>query len=155
MFMVSASARPESAGVVAARLRTALRAFAASPPQGAALARARKRAVQSWPLTLESHGQLLASWLAGDAAGMPATHLSAMPEALGAATGAAAANGLRDGVTLLIAGPALRMQGRLSALGRVDNVERHMKRCYQQASLRGGVASLRQRCRRRWTGEGR
>ncbi len=122
MFLVSATARPESAGVVAARLRTSLRTFAATPVQEATLARARKRAVQSWPLTLESHGQLLASWLAGDAAGLPATHLWTMPEALGSATGAAAVRGLADGVTLLLAGPAQRMQGRLAALGRIDTL---------------------------------
>ncbi len=122
MFIVSATARPESAGVVAARLRSVLRAFSAAPVPGATLERARKRAVQSWPLTLESHGQLLASWLAGDAAGLPATHLSAMPELLAAATGATAVSGIADGVTLLLAGPARRMKGRLAALGHIDTL---------------------------------
>ncbi len=122
MFMVSATARPESAGVVATRLRSALRSFAATPPSTEALAAARQRAIRAWPLTLESHGQLLASWLAGDAAGLPADHLAHTPETIAGATGGTAIAALAKDLTLLVAGPAERMRGRLASLGRVDTL---------------------------------
>lgn len=122
LFMVSTTARPESAGVVALRLRNALRTFASRPVAAGTLADARQRAARSFPLTLESHGQLLASWLAGDAAGLPAGHLASTPESFASATGAAALESLGRDVTLLLAGPAQRMRGRLAELGRVDTL---------------------------------
>ncbi len=122
MLMVSATVRPESAGVVATRLQGALRSFTAKPPSDSALAAARLRAIHSWPLTLESHGQLLASWLAGDAAGLPADHLARTPETFASATGSAAFAALAKDLTLLVAGPAQRMRGRLASLGQVDTL---------------------------------
>ena len=122
LFMVSAQARPESAGVVAQRVRTSLAAFAASPPRGDALAALRRRVAGAWPLTLETHGQLISTWLAGDAAGLPAGHLAAWPDSLATATPDAAARSIGSGVTLLLAGPAERMKRSLSGLGRVDTV---------------------------------
>ena len=118
LLMVSATARPESTAAVAARVREALRAVATSPPAGEPLAAARKRAAQGWAFTVETLGQLLSSWLAGDAAGLPADHL------VGAAAGLRAAVPPATGLgspTLLLAGPALRMR-ELSRLGRVDTL---------------------------------
>ena len=122
LFMVSVQARPESAGVVTQRVRASLGAFASDPPRGDALAKIRRRATGSWPLTIETHGQLLSTWLAGDAAGLPAAHLTALPESLASATLEPAARGLGAGVTVLLAGPADRMKRSLSMLGRVDTV---------------------------------
>jgi hypothetical protein len=119
---VSATARPESAGVVAARLRSAVRSLGSSPPRGAGLEALRRRALGAWAFTLETHGQLLSSWLAGDAAGLPPGHLGAWPESLASATLAPAARALEGGGTLLFAGPAARMRGALAGLGRVDTV---------------------------------
>jgi hypothetical protein len=122
MFMVTSTARPESAGVAAARLQGAIRALAGRAPAAAALADARRRAARAFPLTLESHGQLLASWLAGDAAGLPAGHLASTPAALADADGAGALAAMGRDLTLLLAGPAARMRGRLATLGRVDTL---------------------------------
>ena len=122
LWMVSASARPESAGVVASRIRSALTGFAKAPPEGRALEPLRRRTLGSWLLSLETQGQLLSSWLAGDAAGLPADHLSAMPESLARATPRAAARALASGVTVLIAGPAQRMRGALASFGRLDTL---------------------------------
>lgn len=122
LLMVSASARPESAGVVASRARAALTGFAKSPPEGGALDPVRRRALGVWLLSLETQGQLLSSWLAGDAAGLPVDHLSAMPESLARATPRTAAQALASGVTMLIAGPAQRMRGALASLGRLDTL---------------------------------
>jgi len=120
MLVVSATARPESTAAVAGRVRAALRAFAAAPPAGAALEAARRRAAGAWPLSLETLGQLLASWLAGDNAGLPVDHLATMPEALLAADCAGPARAIGAGMTLLLAGPAQKMQGRLASLGPVE-----------------------------------
>jgi zinc protease len=122
LLVVSATARPESAGVVAARLRSAVRSLGTSPPRGAGLEALRRRALGAWAFTLETHGQLLSSWLAGDAAGLPPGHLGAWPESLASATLAPAARALEGGGTLLLAGPAARMRGALAGLGRVDTV---------------------------------
>src|SRR6185436_12937012 len=110
LFMVSMQARPESAGVVVQRVRASLDAFASGPPRGDALEKLRRRAAGNWPLTIETHGQLLSTWLAGDAAGLPAGHLAAFPESLASATPEAAARSLGAGVAVLIAGPAERMK---------------------------------------------
>ena len=118
LLLVSATARPESTAVVAARLRDALRSASASPPAGEALAAARKRAAQGWAFTVESLGQLLSSWLAGDAAGLPADHLAGAAAALRAATPPAPGAGMP---ALLLAGPTARMKD-LSRLGRVDTL---------------------------------
>ena len=122
MFMVSVSARPESAAAVASRLRGAIRDIASRTPSASELARARRRAAHAFPLTLESHGQILASWLAGDAAGLPASHLASTPASLESANGAAALPSLGGDLTLLLAGPAQRMRGTLGSLGRVDTL---------------------------------
>jgi len=102
LLMVSATARPEST---------------ASPLAGAALEAARKRAAQGWAFSVESLGQLLSSWLAGDAAGLPADHLAAAAAALRAG----APVGVSTPPALLLAGPAARMKG-LSRLGPVDTL---------------------------------
>jgi zinc protease len=122
LLLVSVQARPESAGVVASRVRGAIASFASSPPTGEALAKLRRRSAGAWPLTIETHGQLLSTWLAGDAAELPAAHLAALPDSLASATPAAAAQGLSAGVTVLIAGPAERMKRSLAGLGPVDTV---------------------------------
>ena len=118
LLMVSTTARPESTAAVAARVRDALRAVAASPPAGEPLAAARKRAAQGWAFTVETLGQLLSSWLAGDAAGLPADHLAGAAAALRA--GSPPTKGLGS-PALLLAGPALRMR-ELSRLGRIDTL---------------------------------
>jgi len=122
LLVVSAVAVPESAAAVAGRVRAALKAFAASPPVGDALAAARRRAQGVWSLSLETLGQLLATWLQGDAAGLPAGHLSRMPGDMAAASLADVARKLGGGATLLLAGPAERMKGRLAALGAVETL---------------------------------
>ena len=118
LLLVSATARPESTAAVAARVRDALRRAAASPPSGESLAAARKRAAQGWAFTVETLGQLLSSWLAGDAAGLPVNHLVGATAALRAAS---APPGATAGPALLIAGPAVRMKD-LSRLGRIDTL---------------------------------
>jgi len=135
LFMVSVQARPESAGVVAQRVRTSLGAFAAAPPRGDALAKVRRRASGGWPLTIETHGQLLSTWLAGEAAGLPATHLAALPESLTSGTMDAAAQGLGAGVTVLLAGPAERMKRSLAGLGRVDTVSVNSETAMAEAGV--------------------
>jgi predicted Zn-dependent peptidase len=122
LLLLSASARPESTAAVAARVRAVLRAFGDSPPAGGALDAARRRTAQAWPLSLETLGQVLASWLAGDAAGLPAGQLESMPAAFRAADCAGFARAIQSGYTLLLAGPADRMKGRLASLGEVETL---------------------------------
>ena len=122
LLLVNASARPESTASVALSIRGALRALAATPPTSAVLAAARHRAAGAWPLSLETLGQLLASWLAGDVAGLAADQLANMPAAFLAADMSAVARGITGGYTLLLAGPADRMKGRLGALGDVETL---------------------------------
>ena len=117
LLMVSAVARPESTASVAARVREALRSATAGPVSGTALEAARKRAAQGWAFTVESLGQLLSSWLAGDAAGMPADHLETAATALRAGTPPQ----LAAAPALLLAGPTARMKD-LSRLGRIDTL---------------------------------
>jgi zinc protease len=117
LLMVSATARPESTAAVAARVREALRAAVSSPPAPEALAAARKRVAQGWAFTVESLGQLLSSWLAGDAAGLPPDHLVGAAAALRAGTPTSSATA----PALLLAGPTARMKD-LSRLGRVDTL---------------------------------
>jgi predicted Zn-dependent peptidase len=122
LLLVSASARPESTATVAARVRAVLRTLASSPPAGAALDAARRRAAQAWPLSLETLGQVLAAWLAGDAAGLPAGHLDSMPAAFLAADCAAVARTIQSGYALLLEGPGERMKGRLASLGPIETL---------------------------------
>ncbi len=122
LLLVSASARPESAAVVAGRIQRALQTFAAPLP-AATLQAARQRAADSWPMTLETLGQLISSWLAGDVAGAPSDHLERLPAALATASVADVGRAVNSGYPLLLAGPADRMRGRLGALGVVDTVK--------------------------------
>jgi zinc protease len=122
LLLVSASARPESTAVVASRVRGVLRALGGSPPAGGALEAARHRTAQAWLLSLETLGQVLASWLAGDAAGLPAGQLDSMPAAFLAADCSGVAKSVQSGYTLLLEGPAGRMKGRLAALGEVETL---------------------------------
>jgi predicted Zn-dependent peptidase len=122
ILMVSASARPESTATVALRVRAALRSLAALPAGDGVLDAARRRAAGAWALSLESIGQVIATWLSGDAAGLPAGHLDRMPAALLAANLTSVAPAITGGYTLLLAGPAERMQGRLAALGEVETL---------------------------------
>jgi hypothetical protein len=118
---VSARALPESAAVVAGRMRSALSLLASAPLAPDRLAAARKRAAQGWGLSLETLGQLLSSWLAGDAAGLPAGHLAAAPDAFRAAELPSLAALDVGHATLLVQGPAARMSG-LASLGPVDTL---------------------------------
>src|SRR5205814_438315 len=122
LLVVSASVRPESTAAVASRVRAALRSLAATPPAGAALAAARRRAVGTWAFSLETLGQLLGSWLAGDAAGLPADHLERKPARLLAADLASVSHAIGRGYPLLLAGPADRLKGRLAGLGAVETL---------------------------------
>jgi zinc protease len=117
LLLVSAVARPESTAAVAARVRQALRSATASAPSAAALAAARKRAAQGWAFTVESVGQLLSSWLAGDAAGLAADHLEGAAAALRAGTPLQ----ISAAPALLLAGPTVRMKD-LARLGRIDTL---------------------------------
>jgi predicted Zn-dependent peptidase len=120
LLMVSTSASPESSVAVAGRIRESLRAFAATPPAGAALETLRRRVAQSWPASVETLGQLLSSWLAGEAAGLPAGHLTAVPQGYRTAALGGVTTALRAGVTLLMTGPADRMKSQLATLGPVE-----------------------------------
>ena len=122
LLLVSTSARPESTAAVAAAVRGALRALASTPNPGGVLIAARHRAAAAWPLSLETLGQLVASWLAGDAAGMAANQLDSMPATFLTADFAGVARAISGGYTLLLAGPAERMKGRLAALGEVETL---------------------------------
>ena len=122
LLLVSAAARPESAAVVAGRVQRALQALSAPLP-AATLAAARQRATDAWPLSVETLGQWISAWLAGDIAGATADHLAHMPAAIATATPDGAARAVRGGYALLLAGPAERMKGRLGGLGVIDSVE--------------------------------
>ncbi len=152
LLLVSASARPESTAAVASRVRAVLRSLAETPPTGAALAAARRRAAGSWALSLETLGQVLASWLAGDAAGLPPDHLERMPAQLLAADLAGVSRAIEGGYPLLLAGPAERMKGRLAGLGEVEtlalegapgSVEAHAQGGRGGRSARGGGEARR------------
>jgi predicted Zn-dependent peptidase len=119
LLLVSAAARPESAAVLAGRVRASLRSLASAPPAGPALEAARKRAAQGWMMSLETLGQQLSSWLAGDAAGLPGDHLAGQPALIRSAAPPAFGP---EAVTLLLAGPLARMKGSLAQLGRVDTL---------------------------------
>lgn len=121
VLVLSASARPESTAAVTLRLERALQSLAAWSATSPEWTAARTRAQGEWPLSLETLGQLSASWLAGDAAGLPAEHLRAQAAALAAAPPTAVAAAIKEGPMVLLAGPGERMKGRLSALGRIDS----------------------------------
>jgi hypothetical protein len=74
-------------------------------------------------LSLETVGQWIASWLAGDIAGAPADHLGTMPAAFASAPLDGVSRAINGGYTLLLAGPATRMQGRLGSLGVIDTLQ--------------------------------
>lgn len=136
LLVVNASARPESAAVVAGHVRAALRSLATSPPTGEVLAAARRRAAGAWPLSLETLGQVVASWLAGDVAGLPAGHLESMPGAFLGANLSSVASAINAGYTLLLAGPADRMKGRLAALGEVETLGQDREPTVVDAALK-------------------
>ncbi len=136
LLLVSASARPESTATVALRIRGALRTLASAPSRGETLATARRRAAGAWPLSIETLGQVLASWLAGDAAGLAAGQLDSMPAALLAADFSGVARAITGGYTLLLAGPAERMRGRLGALGDVETLAAEGEPSMADASIR-------------------
>jgi len=117
LLLVNAVARPESTAAVAARVRDALRSASSTPLSATSLAAARKRAAQGWAFTVESLGQLLSSWLAGDAAGLPADHLEGAAGALAAGTPPR----VSAAPALLLAGPTARMKD-LTRLGRIDTL---------------------------------
>ena len=117
LLLVNAVARPESTAAVAARVRDALRSASSTPLSATSLAAARKRAAQGWAFTVESLGQLLSSWLAGDAAGLPADHLEGAAGALAAGTPPQ----VSAAPALLLAGPTARMKD-LTRLGRIDTL---------------------------------
>lgn len=126
LLLVSSSARPESTAVVAGRMKRALQTLASPASRAAAgdaLAAARRRAAEAWPLSLETVGQWIASWLAGDVAGLPADHLATMPAAFATAGLDGVAKAVSGGYTLLLAGPAERMKGRLASLGPIDTLQ--------------------------------
>lgn len=120
LLVVSASARPESVGVVVRRLRRSLESLASLSASD--LAAARRRATGTWAFSLETAGQLSASWLAGDLAGQPATHLAAQRDAIAQVPFDGVVSAVRAGGVTLVAGPAARMKGRLAGLGPVDTV---------------------------------
>lgn len=123
LLLVNASARPESTAVVAGRVKRALQTLASPAGGGDAVAGARRRAAEAWPLSLETVGQWIASWLAGDVAGLPADHLATMPAAFASAGLDGVAKAVNGGYTLLLAGPAERMKGRLASLGAIDTLQ--------------------------------
>ncbi len=121
VLIVSATARPESTAAVASRLKRAVDALATQSATGAEWGAARTRALGVWSLSLETLGQVAASWLAGDVAGLPVDHLRAQRAAIADARPEGVAAAVRSGAVVLLAGPAERMKGRLNALGRIDS----------------------------------
>ena len=137
LLVLSASARPESTAVVALRLKRALDALGTMSPTSGAWSAARMRAAGAWSLSLETLGQLAASWLAGDAAGQPIDHLRQYATALAAARPDGVAAAAKAGGLLLLAGPGERMKGRLGALGRIDTAR--VERRSPTPALGGGL----------------
>jgi hypothetical protein len=103
-------------------VRASLGAFASAPPSGDALAKLRRRTAGNWPLTIETLGQLLSTWLAGDAAGAARGVPGRGPRIARLGHTRSGRPSLGTGVTVLLAGPAERMKRSLSVVGRVDTV---------------------------------
>ncbi|MCE9627447.1 MAG: insulinase family protein, partial [Candidatus Eisenbacteria bacterium] len=121
VLVVSASARPESTAAVTLRLTRAIKALGALSATSADWSAARTRAAGEWPLSLETLGEISASWLAGDVAGLAADHLRTQAIAITNADPRGVAAVIQSGSLVLLAGPGDRMKGRLGALGRIDS----------------------------------
>ena len=104
--------KPATAAVMAAAPRLRLIQKMGAGVDTIDLAAARQRAADAWPLSVETLGQWISAWLAGDIAGATVDHLANMPASIAIATPDGAARAVRGGYALLLAGPAERIEDR-------------------------------------------
>lgn len=117
LLTVSATARLDSVGVAATRVRDALLRLESSP---SSVATARRHALGRWAMSLETVGQWSSSWLAGSIAGLGEGHLGATAMRLREADPAPALARLQRGCALLVVAPGERVRSRLAPLGPVQ-----------------------------------
>lgn len=137
LLVLSESAPADSARVVANRLLGALRAFAATPPEGEAAAAASRRVAQALPLTLETIGARLSRWQADDFSGQPSGAVTRLLESLASPSldVAAASRSLAASPTVFVAGPGGTLRPLLAPLGEVENVPISVRRSSRPDSL--------------------
>ncbi len=120
LIVLSAGAPREQAAETARRLVDAVRAFAASPPAGAELEALRRRAVQRYPLTIETLGAFTNQWQSDDFSGLPADEPARFVTRLATADLASVHARLAAMPVVLALGPAAALRGPLAALGTVE-----------------------------------
>ena len=125
LFMLSASAAPESAGAAVARVRESLARFLAAPVPEDEIGRARRYFQNVLPLQFETLAARASQWLAADFYGLPADFFDRYDARIGAVSAqetAAAARRWLDPARLsvVVVGPAARIQPGLDRLGPVE-----------------------------------
>jgi predicted Zn-dependent peptidase len=125
LFMLSASAVPESAGAAVARLRESLTQFLGAAVPEDEIGRARRYFQNVFPLQFETLAARAAQWLAADFYGLPADFFDrydARIGAVGAEQAAVAARHWLDPARLsvVVVGPAARIKPGLDRLGPVE-----------------------------------
>ncbi len=118
---LSATARVDSAAIVAKRLEAAFSALRATPPQATELATLKTAIQSSFPLRFESLDGLADQWSAEAALGMSFADLVAFPGQVGAITAASVSAAARKWfdpahMSFVVAGPADRLRAPLAAI---------------------------------------
>ena len=125
LFMLAASAAPESVGAAVARLRESLAQFLGMPLSEDEIGRARQYFQGALPLQLETLYARTSQWLATDFYGLPADFFERYDARIGAVSAAEAAAAARHWLdparlSVVIVGPAGRIKPGLERLGPVE-----------------------------------
>jgi len=125
VWTLSANAPPDSAAVVATRLKEALRGAIQRPFPAAAVTTVARASQGSFPQQFETLGSRMALWLLADQQGRPANDFATYPDRLEQFTPAdlqtALARGADPSRAVLIAvGPAAKLERILRAFGPVE-----------------------------------
>jgi zinc protease len=128
VWMLGASGPPDSAGVLARRLRGEMRRFLAGPAPVADLAAVRRMVRQAFPLQFEPLAALMSQWVAADRCGAPQDYFERYRDRLAALTPGELWNAARQGadmerLAIVAVGPARTLEPLLKPLGEVEVIQ--------------------------------
>jgi len=128
LVSLGVSVQSDSVPALVARLNDVVRRLAAEPPAETELAAARRYFQNGYPLQFETLGALIAQWSAADFFGLPPGALDRYAADIGAVTAAQVGEATRrwldpKRMTVVVVGPAAKLQGPLAAFGEVEVVQ--------------------------------
>lgn len=128
VWMLGASGPPDSAAVLARRLRGELRRFLAGPAAVADVAAVRRIVRQAFPLQFEPLAALMSQWVAADRCGAPPDYFERYRDRAAALTPGELWNAARRGadmenLAIVAVGPARTLEPLLRPLGKVEVIQ--------------------------------